>query len=73
MDPTERPVIYALIALDALPDMLIVRKSLVTLEQAVEAKRLGWAVLIDPESEHALATWEREHRWAGWLRRHDDS
>lgn len=70
---TDRPVIRALIAWEALPDILVVRKSLVTLEQAVEAKRLGWAVLIDPESEQALATWEREHRWGHWMRRHDDS
>lgn len=35
---------------------------LVTLEEAADFKRGGFDVVVDPQSEAELATWEREQR-----------
>ena len=47
-----------------------IRKELVTLEEAVDYRNFGWAVLVDPADESLLARWQQIHSprqpWNQW-------
>jgi hypothetical protein len=61
---TEKPTIRALIAWPRLHGHVFLSKQqTVTLEEAVDYKRLGFAVLVDPADERLLAEWERDQIW----------
>ena len=62
MDGTDRPVLLCLVAYDALPYALMVRRKPVPLDEAVEWQRAGWHVLVDPETEEALVRYEQAQR-----------
>ena len=63
-DPSDpKPAVRA-IAAYMLPygDVVLSKLPTVTLEEAEEFHRLGWAVLIDPADEADLAKWEQTQR-----------
>lgn len=63
LDP-ERPILHALVGFYCPPFGLIRRPLLVPLEDAVDYKRFGYIVLVDPADERELAGYERLLRHA---------
>ena len=58
----DRPTIMALVAWPLPDNELHIRHEMVTLEVAHDFRRLGWSVLVDPESEAELVRWEQIQR-----------
>ena len=67
MDAPDKPIIRALVGIMG-PAGLAWWK-LVTLEEAARYHELGAMVLVDPDDEMELATWERSQRFAALPRR----
>lgn len=64
MDPSNpRPKIRCLVAFPMKDGHVWpLKPNVVTLVEAVAYKKLGYAVLVDPEDEAELARWEQLHR-----------
>lgn len=73
-DPSDPKPALRGIAAYIMPDGKVYLSKLptVSLDEAEQLHRLGWAVLIDPEDEQALARWEQMQRaqqrrkWTNW-------
>jgi hypothetical protein len=65
-----RPTLRCLVAWPLPNGDHIVRRSVVTLDDAAQFRAFGWHLLIDPASEQELARWEQLHRphpkWQRW-------
>lgn len=71
LDPAEpKPELYAIVGWPlAQGHVLLTKQERVTLDEAEMFHRLGFLVLVDPESESILARWEqlnRRKRWTSW-------
>ena len=64
-----RPRLHALVGWYVEPLGLVGNGQYVLLEEALDYKKLGAFVLVDPGDEIDVATYERDSRWHGGLRR----
>lgn len=62
MNTVEKPIIRAIVGYWAPYCGLLTKTEVVTLEEAAEYARLGYAVFVDPQDEAELARWEQLHR-----------
>lgn len=62
MEYKARPIIHCLVAYFVAPFGCVMEPRMMPLEDAAEYARFGFAVLVDPEDERDLATWERYQR-----------
>ncbi len=58
----DRPTVRALVGWMLPNGEFVVRKNVVSLEQAADYAQYGWAVLVDPMDESQLARWNQLHR-----------
>lgn len=62
MDADQQPVVRALIGYLSPPWGLMTVPRMVTLEEAVDFARVGFAVLVDPQDLEDLTRWEQKQR-----------
>lgn len=64
MEHEARPQLHALVAYFCPPFGVMTEPKVMRLEDAAEFAQFGFTVLVDPEDERDLATWERLQRVA---------